>query len=220
MLRDILPKLLIVEIIISMRRKLLLSVILLGCFTIVHAHKFEIVEFVEKPMDQSAQIHQRKDANGRDGLDSIDLKHRRYILDFIEQLRTAYNQKDIKFIEQVFGNTLFIQGNVKTSKNEEKRTSNQYLNNLKKIFARNINITTHFKEIEINQHQDKSNIYGVVMFFEWSSEKYHDEGYLFQLWDFTDENVPQIHICTWQPAVINGKPLPKNEVFSLKDFDI
>ena len=213
-----------------MKRKLLLPVILLGCFTIVHAQEFEIVEFVEKPMDHSSQIHQRKDANGRDGFDSIDLKHRRYILDYIEQLRAAYNRKDIKFIEQAFDNTLFIQDKVKTTQNEEgvihnkieyvKQTSNQYLNILKKVFARNINITTNFKEIQINQHQEKSNIYGVVMFFEWSTEKYHAEGYLFQLWDFTDENVPQIHIWTWQPAVINGKPFPKNEVFSLKDFDI
>ena len=204
-------------------------ILLLGCCAIsAYGQEFEIVEMVEKPMDQSAQIHQRKDANGRDDL---DLKHRRFILDYIELLRTAYNQKNIKFIEQVFNDkTIFIQGKLKTIQNEEgvidnkieyvKQTSKLYLNNLKKIFARNKNIVINFEEIEINQHHEKSKIYGVLMMQKWSSDNYHDEGYLFQLWDFTDENVPQIHICSWQPAVINGKPLPKDEVLGLKDFDI
>lgn len=40
------------------------------------------------------------------------------------------------------------------------------------------------------------------------------------LWDFTNENATQIHVCTWQPDKISGKPLPKDEVFSLCDFDI
>ena len=209
-----------------------LSIILLfgGCVVSTYGQEYNKVESVEKPIDVSAQIHQRKDANDRNDLKSTDLKHRRYILDYIERLRTAYNQKDIKFIEQVFNdNTLFIQGNVKTTKNEEsihhkieyvKQTSNQYLNNLKKFFARNNHIIMRFEEIEINQHQENPNIYGVLMMQKWSSDNYHNEGYLFQLWDFADENVPQIHVISWQPAVINGKPLPKDEIFSLKDFNI
>ena len=42
----------------------------------------------------------------------------------------------------------------------------------------------------------------------------------FLLLDFTDENSPQIHVHSWQLDKIGGKPLPKDEVFSLSDFDI
>ena len=38
--------------------------------------------------------------------------------------------------------------------------------------------------------------------------------------DFTNENQPQIHVRTWQPDKVGGKPLPKDEVFTLGDFDI
>ena len=62
--------------------------------------------------------------------------------------------------------------------------------------------------------------YGVTVLHGWTSGNYHDEGYLFMLWDFTDENASQIHVRTWQPSMINGKPLPKDEIFSLRDFDI
>lgn len=59
-----------------------------------------------------------------------------------------------------------------------------------------------------------------MKFEGWTGGKYHNDGYLFLLWDFSDENAPQIHVCTWQPDKIGGKPLPKDEVFSLSDFDI
>ena len=35
-----------------------------------------------------------------------------------------------------------------------------------------------------------------------------------------NKDAPQIHVRTWQPDKIGGKPLPKDEVFSLSDFDI
>jgi hypothetical protein len=43
-----------------------LSIILLlaGCTISTYGQEFEIIEFSEKTQDQSAQIHQRKDANG------------------------------------------------------------------------------------------------------------------------------------------------------------
>ena len=62
--------------------------------------------------------------------------------------------------------------------------------------------------------------YGVTVLHGWTSGNYHDEGYLFMLWDFTDKKAPQIHIRTWQPSMINGKPLPEDEIFGLQNFDI
>lgn len=41
-----------------------------------------------------------------------------------------------------------------------------------------------------------------------------------QAWDFTTGKAPQIHVRTWQPDKIGSKPLPKDEIFNLSDFDI
>ena len=59
----------------------------------------------------------------------------------------------------------------------------------------------------------------------YTSDHYHDDGYLFLLWDFRDEQQPQIHVRTWQPDAYNAdgtgtKRIPKDEIFSLSDFDI
>lgn len=37
---------------------------------------------------------------------------------------------------------------------------------------------------------------------------------------FTDDDAFQVHVRTWWRVKIGGKPLPKDEVFSLSDFDI
>ena len=81
-------------------------------------------------------------------------------------------------------------------------------------------IKVQFDEIEVMRHPVNPNFYGVTLLQGWTSNTYHDEGYLFLLWDFTNEEAPQIHVRTWQPDKIGGKPLPKDEIFTLDDFDI
>ena len=164
-------------------------------------------------------------------LELTDLRRRQMILDYVEQFRTAYNQKDINFLNQVYSDdALIITGRVITSKHAEgfttqkvqynKQSKEQYINNLRGIFKRNSYIKVTFDEIEVMRHPVNPNFYGVTLLQGWTSGKYHDDGYLFLLWDFTNEDAPQIHVRTWQPDKIGGKPLPKDEVFSLSDFDI
>ena len=167
----------------------------------------------------------------KSNLELTDLRRRQLILDYVEQFRTAYNQKDIKFLNQVFSDdALIITGKVITTKHAEgftsqkiqynKQSKEQYINNLKGVFSRNSYIKVTFDEIEVMRHPVNPNFYGVTLLQGWTSGKYHDDGYLFLLWDFTNESAPQIHVRTWQPDKIGGKPLPKDEVFSLSDFDI
>ena len=167
-------------------------------------------------------------------LELTDLRRRQMILDYVEQFRTAYNQKDINFLNQVYSDdALIITGKVITQRRMQndrmatsqkiqynKQSKQQYINNLRGIFQRNSYIKVTFDEIEVMRHPVNPNFYGVTLLQGWTSGKYHDDGYLFLLWDFTDENAPQIHVRTWQPDKIGGKPLPKDEVFSLSDFDI
>ena len=167
----------------------------------------------------------------KSNLELTDLRRRQLILDYVEQFRTAYNQKDINFLNQVFSDdALIITGTVIQQKHSEgfstpkikynKQTKEQYIKNLRGVFARNSYIKVTFDEIEVMRHPVNPNFYGVTLLQGWTSGKYHDDGYLFLLWDFTNESAPQIHVRTWQPDKIGGKPLPKDEVFSLSDFDI
>lgn len=167
----------------------------------------------------------------KSNLELTDLRRRQLILDYLEQFRTAYNQKDINFLNQVFSDdALIITGKVITTKHREgftsqkiqynKQSKEQYIKNLRGIFARNSYIKVAFDEIEVMRHPVNPNFYGVTLLQGWTSGKYHDDGYLFLLWDFTNENAPQIHVRTWQPDKIGGKPLPKDDVFSLSDFNI
>ncbi len=161
-----------------------------------------------------------------------DTRRRQLILDYVEQFRTSYNTKDIKFLEQIFSDdALIITGKVIKQKAPDgiplpdkitykKQTKQEYITNLKRVFAANSYIRVTFDEIKVMRHPNNNNIYGVTLHQGYSSDRYHDDGYLFLLWDFTDENAPQIHVRTWQPDAINGGRIPEDEIFSLADFDI
>ena len=160
-----------------------------------------------------------------------DLRRRQLILDYVEQFRTSYNTKDIHFLEQVFSDdALIITGKVISQKKDnmklpdkivyKKQTKQEYLTNLRRVFANNSYIKVTFDDIKVMRHPVNPNFYGVTLHQGYTSSNYHDDGYLFLLWDFTDEDHPQIHVRTWQPDQINGDRIPDDEVFSLNDFDI
>lgn len=168
----------------------------------------------------------------RAGREVTDLRHRQLILDYVERFRTSYNQKDIHFLEQIFSeDALIITGKVIQSKKVDgirvpdkitykKQSKQEYIANLKRIFANNSYIKVTFDEIEVKRHPANIHFYGVTLHQGYTSSSYHDDGYLFLLWDFTDEDHPLIHVRTWQPDKISGSKLPKEDVFCLDDFDI
>lgn len=168
----------------------------------------------------------------KSNMELTDLRRRQLILDYVEQFRTSYNQKDLNFLTQIFSDdALIITGKVIKQKSNDniplpdkitytKQSKQQYLNNLKRIFSYNKHIKVTFDAIEVMRHPSNPDFYGVTLHQGYTSDSYHDDGYLFILWDFTDENMPQIHVRTWQPDSFNGKQISKDEVFSLSDFDI
>ena len=173
----------------------------------------------------------------RDNKEITDLRRRQLILDYVEQFRTAYNQKDIDFLEAVYSDdALIITGKVIKRKPVDgivmpdkieysQQNKKTYLNYLAKIFNSNKQIRVQFDEVEVMRHGVSPDIYGVTLHQSWTTDTYHDDGYLFLLWDFRDETHPQIHVRTWQPDAYNSdgtgtKRIPKDEIFSLSDFDI
>ena len=162
-----------------------------------------------------------------------DLRRRMAILDYVEHFRTAYNMKDMPFLQQIFSeDALIITGRViKVQKSEvfpsgdrivyKKQNKKQYLTNLGKAFASSKYIKVNFDDIKVVAHPTKDNIYGVTVHQEWNSNRYSDEGYVFMIWDFTNEDEPKIHVRTWQPDYTDSakkKPINPNDVFSLSDF--
>lgn len=167
----------------------------------------------------------------KSNIELTDLRRRQMILDYVEQFRTAYNQKDINFLDQVFSeDALIITGNVITQKHPEgymtqkirynKQNKQQYINNLRRVFRITKYIKVAFDDIEVMRHPTNPDFYGVTLHQGWTTNSYHDEGYLFLLWDFRNEYAPEIHVRTWQPDKIGGRELAKDEIFSLSDFDI
>ena len=166
-------------------------------------------------------------------MDVKDLRCRQMILDYVEQFRTAYNQKDLDFLDMVFSDdALIITGKVISRTTNDgirvpdveykRQTKRQYLDNLKKIFKTVKYVKVKFDEIDVMSHPVKENVYGVTLHQGYATNRYSDEGYVFLLWDFADEKSPKIYVRTWQPTKINGKSvdMPRDKVFSLSDFDI
>lgn len=167
-----------------------------------------------------------------EGRDLRDFRRRQMILDFIENFRTAYNRKDLDMLEMTFSeNALIIVGRVlqETERGFDGMASlddrqvelirfnkQQYMENLRGVFRRNAFVNVTFDDIEIVQHGHHNDIYGVNLKQTWRSSTYGDEGYLFLMIDFEDEDQPLIHVRAWQPE----KDTPMKEVIKLGDFDI
>ena len=174
-----------------------------------------------------------------DGTEVSDLRHRQMILDYVEQFRTAYNRKDISFLEQVFSDdALIITGRVIQRKRGDhtailkenteiiymEQSKREYLNRLRTyIFPSNSYIRVSFSDIKVSRHPSIQGYYGVTLRQGYESSIYSDDGYLFMIWDFRDEEHPQIHVRTWQPYWIDSNKtisIDEGKVFGINDFKI
>ena len=162
-----------------------------------------------------------------------EFRRRQIILDFVENFRTAYNRKDLTYIQSVFSDHALIivgkvvevdesspsmlDGSFEKKKVELIRLNKQeYIDRLTRVFKVNQFIKVGFDEIEIYQHPLYDRIYGVTLLQHWTSSTYSDVGYLFLMVDFKDEDNPMIHVRTWQPE----KYTSDDEVIGLGDFEI
>lgn len=156
-----------------------------------------------------------------------DTRRRLEILKFVEDFRCYYNEKNLAALEKVYADdALIITGSVLKNKETglgaptvkyRKQDKAQYMQSLRGIFARNKYIDIKFDKISVVRHGVKPDFYGVTLHQDWNTSTYSDEGWLFLLWDFRDEQNPVIHVRTWQPNQIIKTD---TDVFSLDDFFI
>lgn len=169
-----------------------------------------------------------------------DLEKREDIIRFCEDFKSAYKKMDIHFMEDIFSDdALIITGrvreHVKSSvimKNPEVnlpkqanveytvQTKKEYLDNLRKCFNRQKGqrggyINVEFSDYKVVRHPAKPNYYGVTLKQSWHSKGYHDEGIVFLVWNFTDENHPKIEVRTWQ-----AMSTTEREIFTLNNFKL
>jgi hypothetical protein len=144
-----------------------------------------------------------------------DLRNRQKILELVENFRTAYNRKDLDFLKKIYSeDALIITGKVlkpmkrldtPISLNQSQiqysvQNKKQYLSNLSRVFNANSYINIKFDNIVVTRHEGNPNIYGVTLIQDWNaSGGYHDEGWLFLMIDYEDDDNGLIWVRTWQP---------------------
>ena len=173
------------------------------------------------------------------GGDVADTRRRMEILSFVEDFRSYYDEKDINALEQIYSDdALIITGKVVMRKDMgdrqarlrpeikyNKQTKTEYIQHLRRIFANNKYIKVKFDDISVLAHPAKDNFYGVTLRQNWKSSNYEDDGYVFLLWEFPDENDPRgshplVHVRTWQPEKFGSQTLSSDDVFTYDDFFI
>lgn len=169
-----------------------------------------------------------------------DLDRREQIIFFCEQFANAYHKMDINYMEDIFSDdALIITGRVRQHekasvimRNPEVnlpqqsnveytvQTKKEYIQNLRNCFNKQKGqkggfINVKFDEYRVVRHPAKPNYYGVTLKQSWSSKGYHDEGIVFLVWNFTNEERPKIEVRTWQ-----AMSTEEREIFTLYDFKL
>ena len=155
-----------------------------------------------------------------------DLDRRMQIIDWCEHFAKAYCDKNMKFMQTIFSDdAIIITGKMTMQrvhtdmgmKDQAKakyvqQTKAQYLSNLSKVFASNSYVNVKFEDYTVIRHGAKPNYYGVTLRQKWHTARYSDEGTVFLIWDFTNEEAPRILVRTWQPTT--------EKAFKMGDFKL
>lgn len=155
-----------------------------------------------------------------------DLDRRMQIIDWCEHFAKAYCDKNMKFMQTIFSDdAIIITGKMTMQrvctdmgmKDQAKvkyvqQTKAQYLSNLSKVFASNNYVNVKFDDYTVIRHGAKPNYYGVTLRQKWHTARYSDEGTVFLIWDFTNEEAPRILVRTWQPTT--------EKAFKMGDFKL
>jgi len=151
----------------------------------------------------------------KNAIDVQDEYNRKMLIHWMEQLATAYNQRDMQFFRNVFSeDALIITGVRKFNrqktdvriKDQERfeyniKTKEEYLAKLNEIFdvKKNPSINIVFgNDAEYRRHGGNPRYYMVDVTQYWNTTGYSDVGHLFVLWDFKDPDRPQILVRAWQ----------------------
>lgn len=158
----------------------------------------------------------------------LDVRKRMIILDFVERVRTAYEEKNIEFLDQIYSDDALIITGRTISTGERivteysNQTKEEYIEHLRPIFRSNARIRVSFSEMQLRILDERPGIYGTRIIQDWRSDRYKDSGYLYLVWDFTESDTrPKIQVRVWQNRFRpDGSPLSPEDMFDLEDVEI
>jgi len=184
------------------------------------------VEDVVLVFDKDKKIHNIAFGLGKTAEDDIlnkgvwDEKSRFAIMNFLENYKTAYALKRLDYIRSIFDDdAVIITGSVVSKANKltnvenqssissegnhiikmNRQTKDEYLNNLKRCFARNEFVNIRFSNNDVKKMGAGGETYGIQIQQDYYSSTYGDKGYLMLLVDINDPQKPLIKLRTWQP---------------------
>lgn len=159
--------------------------------------------------------------------DSVNVKHRMVIQDYVEKAINAHYIKDEKFLAEFWSvavpDTSMRYKNLLLGREFEIKRETYWYKSLCKIFRKEKHIRVVPLHVSITEHPYLKWVYGVSLHLDIKGKKYSDEGYMFMIWDFRNNNTPEIHVRTWQPAYLDKektKRIDSKDLFSLADFDL
>ena len=158
--------------------------------------------------------------------DSVDIKNRMVIQDYVEKAVNAHYISDEKLLAEFWSvavpDTSKCYQNLLLGREIEIMRETYWYKSLRKIFKKEKHIRVVPLYVSITEHPIHRWIYGVSLHLDIKGKKYSDEGYMFMIWDFRN-NTPEILVRAWQPKYINKKndiKLTPEDIFSLGDFDL
>ena len=152
-----------------------------------------------------------------------------YLINFLEDFKTAYSLRRIDFLKSVFDDNALIivgrllqdGGNIEKMYNTLgkkveyiKLSKTEYLDRVQKAFAANEFVNLQFESTKVIKKNGEK-IYGIQLEQYYTSSNYADKGYLFLMVDLKDSLKPKIYVRTWQP-----EKNPDGSVFNMTDFNL
>ncbi len=151
-------------------------------------------------------------------------QQRQVIVKFLERYRTAFMNRDMNTLQQIFADeAVIIVGRVVEKAQTEKRyemegtqqeieylqyTKEQYLERQQRIFNMQRDIHLGFNTFKIVKKSANEDVYSLSMRQQYKSSSYADEGHLFLLIDFV-EGDPSIYVRSWQPGEWSDEDIVK-----------
>ncbi len=146
-----------------------------------------------------------------------DWNNREVIIKFMERYRTAYMTRNMDMLANMFAEeAVIIVGRVLKKGQQKKNydyvplgddqpdveylryTKDEYLKRQKQVFDAQRDIYLGFSNFAITRKNNQEGVYGISLRQHYTATNYADEGYLFLLVDFNEEQ-PQIYVRSWQP---------------------
>lgn len=160
------------------------------------------------------------------------------IVSFLENYKTAFALKRLDYIKSIFDEDAYIivghvvkkaQGRQRSGDmisafgGEEEvkyyhKSKEEYMDQLEKCFRSNEYVNIRFADNDIAKAGYGGDTFGIQIKQDYSSSTYGDQGYLFLMVDFNDDENPIITIRTWQPERM--KDLTPNLPKDSRDFGI